>query len=200
MYTFENFITKGSSIITAAPDNGSTSLLLYIANKLCVRNSILVYSKYLTFDLSFVKNNYKNLYNLGLYIKGNVNYLLDFIIERNINYILIDNADSLLYNKNIIDHLTELCYTFGIKIICTSQIRQDMNSSVYSTIENYSKNRITQNKPSFTWSIWVRNVTEINTIYNRKYIDIYDGYKVGNKYEKRFIANYNNNGRIINIS
>jgi hypothetical protein len=109
------------------------------------------------------------------------------------DYLLIDSADSLMSNKNLLLSLINLIHNKEKNIIVTSQIRVNPNNSqTYSTIENLNiKNNL------FNYSVWIRNITEHRDIISSKYIDVYKKIRVGNDYMRRYIIKVNTKTGVI---
>lgn len=193
---FVNDLIKKSYILTSAPGNGSTVVLLNVALFLLLKdNKVILYDSTGSIDRDFIKNNYSYLYNNLLFFSGNIKDLIYFIeyINYDFDYLLIDSADSLMSNKSLLLSLINLIHNKEKNIIVTSQIRVNPNNSqTYSTIENLNiKNNL------FSYSVWIRNVTENRDIISSKYIDIYKKIRVGNDYIRRYIIKINTKTGVI---
>lgn len=193
---FVNDLIKKSYILTSAPGNGSTVVLLNVALFLLLKdNKVILYDSTGSIDRDFIKNNYSYLYNNLLFFSGNIKDLIYFIeyINYDFDYLLIDSADSLMSNKSLLLSLINLIHNKEKNIIVTSQIRVNPNNSqTYSTIENLNiKNNL------FSCSVWIRNVTENRDIISSKYIDIYKKIRVGNDYIRRYIIKINTKTGVI---
>lgn len=188
------YISNGNCIITSSPNNGTTSLALFLANAILEEDStVIFYNPTGDIDRLFVKEYYPNVYKKCIYIKSPLKIfllLLDYL-QWNVNYIFIDPADCLMLgDKNTLHYLVTLSKSNKFKIIVSSQIRQDLSQGgkVYSTLETLK---------IFDYGIWIRNVTEASEIYKTKYVDIYGSFREGNKYLSRNIARYTDQGNVI---
>jgi len=185
------FLQKDHTIVTSAPNNGTTSCVLYFADKLSVSESVLFYNPTNTLNRTFVMDNYPVMFENTVILSCDFEHFVQYITENNslYDFIIIDPGDILAGRVNICLLLSSILK--NTKMIITSQIRADIASGgVYSTLEKSDKNRVFKN------SIWLRNVTEKNDFFNRKYIDIYNGARSGNNYEYRGILNFKKDGSI----
>ena len=179
------------SIITANSGGGSTSLALYMVDSFCECQPTLYYSTGANIDTNFVKNYYSETYEYCVFIMSPLDIFLDYITNLGsklncFSYIVIDTAD--IIGKETLVSIIELLNIYDIKLIVTSQLRVDPNTSKpYSTVEEWNKQL---SIPIFQNSIWIRNITEPNNINKRKYIDVYHSYRRGNKYEHRYILSF----------
>jgi len=184
-------IKNKNSIITSNPGGGSTSLGLYIVNNLILDNNIIYFNTTFNLDNNYIYKNYNNLYNNCIIMQSSIEHFFNYIndisgILDDIDYIIIDTAD--IMGKDSLKNLVDLLNLFNVNLICTSQLRVNPNNSQpYSTVEQWNKQLII---PIFNCSIWIRKVNEPGN-FNRKYIDIYNNYRIGNHYSKRFILNFN---------
>lgn len=186
-----DYIVNKNSIITSNVGGGSTSFTLYLLNNLCISNNVLYYSTGSNIDRSFVKNYYNNVYHECTFFIGPLDIFLSYLTNlgsklENFNYIILDTADVI--GKESLQSLKMLFDLYNINMIATSQLRVDPNNSrPYSTVEEWNKQL---NGELFQNSIWIRNVNEPNTINKRKYIDIYNHFRIGNRYTKRYIISF----------
>jgi len=192
MSNFISSIENKNTIITSAPGEGSTNLLYYICNELAINSKlILLFDTGNQLNREYLKKYYFGIYNFVFIFQGSYEDFMNYIsnINRNLSifdYIFIDTADIL--NKDKLYNLIKLLSNYNIKLICTSQLRINPNNSKpYSTVEEWNKQF---NGLLFDCSIWIRKVNEPNKFLNRKYIDIYDKYRIGNKYQYRSILNF----------
>jgi len=190
MALMDNIIGK-NSIITSSIGGGSTSFTLYLLDNLCECYTTLYYSTGANIDNAFIKKYYPSVYNNCIFFIATLNLFLEYITDLGNNlihfsYIIIDTAD--IIGKNTLKDIKNLLDIYNIKLIVTSQLRINPNTNKpYSTVEEWNKqlsNKLFEN------SIWIRNVNEPNTITKRKYIDIYNFFRIGNKFYKRYILNY----------
>lgn len=193
-----DYINKGNTIITGPSGNGITSLTLAICNRLLNENKlILYYNSTGEIDKIFLKQYYPRTYNNLFFLNCSISNLLMFLeyIDFSCDYLIADPADSLMVNKDIIPKLIKLC---SEKVLFTSQIRMNPNTKqLYSPIEEVNK---VYAGNLFKYSIWLRNVTQPSLIYKERYLDIYDKYRIGNQYLKRFIIKFNiKNGNIVGL-
>lgn len=185
------YIINKSSIITSNVGGGSTSLALYIINNLIQNNNILYYDTTYSINRDFLRQYYSNVFDNCIFFQGQQDTFLNFISElggnlQNIDYIVIDTADT--FGKQTLSNLNNLTSLYNIKLIVTSQLRVNPNTGKpYSTVEEWNKQL---SERIFHNSIWIRAVNEPNTITKRKYIDIYNEFRIGNKYYKRYIFNF----------
>ena len=198
MKNFMKNIVNKNTIITSNPGGGSSSLALFFTEFLCKYYNILYFDTGHYLDREYIKKYYPNIYNNVFILQSSIDDFINYLSELNrniiyIDYIIIDTGDML--NKNIISNLYLLLKEFNINIICTSQLRINPNNAKpYSTVEEWNK-QLTD-KP-FQNSIWIRNVNEPGMILTRKYIDVFENYRIGNRYYKRIILNFDKrNGSI----
>lgn len=187
-----DFIEGNRVILTSAPNNGCSSLALYIANVILDNDKIVIYyNPSRAIDRKFVNKYYSRVSKNAIWIESKLESFLEFLQSTGYNYdcLIIDPGDVLMVNKDLVISLGNLKRA-NSSIIFTSQIRQDPNYSwkPYSTIERIN---------SFDISIWITNVTENNSLYKTKYIDIYKEIRSGNNYIAREIAKYTEEGNII---
>jgi len=180
-----------NTIITSPPSEGSTTLALYITNILSVSSNVLFFDTGRTIDRQYIKEHYKDMFANCFILQGSLDYFLNYLSDlnrqlRHIDYVVIDTGD-ILSKKDLLN-LYNIFDSCNINMICTSQLRVNPgNSRPYSTVEEWNK-QLTNNP--FDNSIWIRKVNEPNTFLNRKYIDIYDRFRVGNRYQSRSIFNF----------
>lgn len=191
----DNYIKDDNVIITSAPGNGTTSLAQAIMDRLCLSQSVLYYSPCATFDRDFIEKYYKNAFKNVCFMSCGVYEFIDFVAQNTMakepfKYIVIDPADFLLTYGDVLTHIRNALKFVKTKIICTSQIRHDLNAGgqLYSTIERW--NRLHIEEQVFKYSIWIRNVTGLDLFYNSRYADVFPGYRQGNKYLERFIIKF----------
>lgn len=189
-----NYVRSKNIIITSSAGGGATSLCLFIANLLLKDQNIIVYfNPQDNIERTFVRSYYLRVYDDVIFVACEIEKLLYFIkyLNYKIDYLILDPADCLLYNSNI---LPSIANALSGNIICSSQIRQDptQGGKVYSTLEEKY-----MNTGLFNYSIWIRNITEPNGIFKRKYIDIFDKKRSGSNNISRYIANFTNEGNII---
>ncbi|GAG32094.1 unnamed protein product [marine sediment metagenome] len=105
-------------------------------------------------------------------------------------YIIIDPADCLLQYPGLLSSINSVIQLTKTNIICTSQLRQDVSQEgkPYSTIERWNKQHISNKM--FMYSMWLRNVSGGNELYNSKYLDIYEWYRTGNLYAERYVLKF----------
>jgi hypothetical protein len=188
-----HYVENKNVIITSAPGNGCTSLMLFIANLLLEKKdyNVLIFDPLREIEKSFVSTYYKNVYNDCVFFYGDLETFLEFIFDNSFkfDYIIIDPADLLLVNNNLLPDIIKIT---GSNVICTSQIRNDLSAGgdIYSTIER-------KYLAGLDYSIWIRNVTEPYSLYKTKYLDIYKGTHIGNNFISRYVAKFRNNGSIV---
>lgn len=193
----EDYILNNNCIITSSTNNGATSLCLFLCNELTKRNDETIYffDPNGGIDRSFVKNNYPYVFQNVIFIQCSVDNLINLLLYTNfkIDRLLVDPGDILLTSKNFLTSLVYFLQDRESKLICTSQIRQDIpNNRIYSTIERFN-----QREDLFDYSIWIRNVSEESILYTRKYVDVYNKIRTGNKFIARYIANFTKTGKIL---
>lgn len=192
MKNFMRDIVNKNTIITSSPGGGSSSLALLFTNFLSEYYNILYFDTGHSLDRVYIKQFYSKIFNNVNVIQAPIEVLFDYIIELNtslkdIDYIIIDTGDML--NKQIISDLYNLLKVFDVYLIVTSQLRMNPNTGKpYSTVEEWNKQLV--EKP-FQNSIWIRKVNEPNATVNRKYVDVYNNFRIGNRYYKRIILNFN---------
>lgn len=196
---FEEHIQNNNTIVTSA-SQGTSSFLLYIANFLSINNNVLFYDVDRNINRDFIKINYSNAYNYTTFLNSNFsdfsNILTSNLIE-NYQYLIIDPCDSFLSNQKYFINVIKYLKIKNIKIIASSQIRINISEggSTYSTLERFNlKNNIHQ---LFNKSIWIRNVTDEDSLSIKKYIDVFDEARKGNNFTTRYIASYTKEGRIL---
>lgn len=193
-----SLINENSIIVTSAPGNGSTSMVLALLEQLCENENILYYEPQSHIDRSFVQRFYPKVFNNVLFLKAPIDVFTNFLTDTlgTFNRIVIDPGDILLSKRGRIDvmfpTLIKLCSFMNIKIIITSQIRQDpsKNGNVYSTVEKLNKKLVDSKSPHIKYSCWLLNVTEPDDLFKSKYLDFYSGYRIGNKYFRRFVVKF----------
>ena len=184
-------IRNKNTIITANPGGGATTLLLYYINTLCITDNILFYDTGLNIDRVYITSFYKNMYDNVYFIQSSNEIFFNYLIElgdklKLFKYIVLDTADS--FGKTSLFNIYQLLELYDINIIVTSQLRVNPNNSKpYSTVEEWNKQYTDK---IFDNSIWIRNVNEPNMITRRKYIDIYNQYRRGNKYDYRYLLEF----------
>jgi len=186
----DNILNK-NTIITAAPGEGSTTLALYLTNILSETNNVLFFDTGRTIDRQYIQKHYVTMYNNCCIFQGALDQFLNYLSDvnrqlRNIDYVVIDTGD-ILSKKDILN-LYNIFNSLNVKMICTSQLRVNPGTSKpYSTVEEWNKQL--PNHP-FDNSVWIRKVNEPNQFMNRKYIDIYDKFRIGNKFYNRSILSF----------
>lgn len=180
-------------IITSAPGNGTTSLVQAIVNELCLDHSVLYYNPSKDMNRDFIRKYYNNIFDNVVFITCELDIFLEYLINTVMNgtefdYIVIDPGDFLLTSKGVLTSIDSIINPSKSKLICTSQIRIDVNTNTtYSTIERWNSKYIHSRHAIFKYSMWLLNVTAPNPMYSMKYLDVYDGIKVGNRYDNRYI-------------
>jgi hypothetical protein len=187
-----DFISKGNTTIVGPTGNGITSLTLHFINCLLTQNKlVLYYNPTKEIDTDFVKKFYPRVYKNVLFYMSDLTTLLDFLsyIEYEIDYMVIDPGDTMMVDKNIIPLLVSILRKKGKHLLMSSQIRQDPNNGgkVYSPLE---KLNISYNNELFDWSIWVRDVTDVDDLFKSRYVDIFEKIRVGNRYIRRYITKF----------
>lgn len=188
----EDYIEKGNTIITAKPGGGATVFSLYLCNILLKQDkTILYYNPTAEIDVYYVKKYFPRVYRDVFFIRSPLNSFLHLINEMDydMDYLVIDPGDCLMVNPKIVSAIADIVKRKDTKFICTSQIRVDptLGGQVYSTIEKLNKRH---SGSIFENSMWIRDVTETNTIYTSRYIDVFDKYRVGNRYKSRYLAKF----------
>lgn len=189
----DDYIKNKNVVVTSAADNGATTLSLFILNCLLKEDKfIVIYNPLNNIEKEFVKRYYPRVFNDTLFVTSKVTDFLSLLqyLRYKLDYLVIDPGDCLLYNPGLLPEISKLLIG---NIICTSQIRQDPNKGgqIYSTLENKYMTTL------FDYSIWIRNVTETSGIMKRKYIDIFKEKRSGNNYIARYVANFTDEGNII---
>jgi len=190
----DDFVEKKNVIVTSSAGNGATSFCLYIANILLRGNNLVVFfNPQDNIEKTFVRQFYPRVYSDAIFVACPISHLLTFLmyLDYKIDYLIMDPADCLMFNAQLIPTISEL---IAGNIICTSQIRQDptKGGQVYSTIEKKF-----MDKEIFDYSIWIRNVTERSENIKRKYIDIFDKKREGNNYIARYVSSFSKEGNIL---
>jgi hypothetical protein len=179
-----DFIKKGNTIITSPAGNGCTTLALYLAAQILVKNDsrILYYNPSADINIDYVTPLSNPAYKDIFFHQESLKTFVDFLeySEYDFDYLFIDPADTLLVNSKILPLILKL---FKGKIVAVSQIRQDptLGGQVYSTIEKLNV---------FDYSIWIRNVTENEELFKSRYLDVYDRRRSGNKYVRRYVVKF----------
>lgn len=190
-----DYIEKNNCVITAAPGNGTSSLILFLINILSETDSdIIFYNPDKSLDRKFIKRFYPNVYNKVLFINSSIDILIEFLyyIDFKFSRLIIDPADSFLSQTNTFIDLIKVLKLNNIKVLCSSQIRTDISNGgkLYSTIENTKL---------FDYSIWIRNVSEHDELFKNKYVDVWKKERKGNNFLSRYIAKYGKEGNIYNL-
>lgn len=188
-----SYVEKGNCVITSSSNNGCTSLAIYIANILCRHNKVVMYyNPTAEIDRCFVKKFYKGAFENCIWLNGTTEKLVEALnaFEFKVHHLILDPADALLTNANLVPMLSSAVRG---KLICTSQIRLDPKTkwAPYSTLEKKYMGSV------FNYSIWLRNVTEDSMFLTKKYVDVFKGKRVGNRYSARYIAKFTKDGNII---
>jgi len=198
MKTFMKDIVNKNTIITSNAGGGSSSLALFFTEFLSNYYNVLYFDTGHLVDRAYIKKHYPNVHENVFILQSSIDDFFNYLSELNrnivnIDYIIIDTGDML--NKATIQALNSLLKEFNINMICTSQLRVNPNNArPYSTVEEWNKQL--SDKP-FQNSIWIRNVNEPGTLLTRKYIDVFKDFRVGNRYYKRIILNFDKrNGSI----
>ena len=186
----EEFVSGNNIIITAPSGNGTTVLTLHIVNILLSKDKkIIYYNPTGDIDREFVKLVYPRVFNETFFHEQSITQLLSFLdyINYDIDYLVMDPGDSLMFNKGIYPLLNRRLKNKGL--IVTSQIRQDptKGGQIYSPIEELNKKN---NNSVFNFSVWIRNVTEGEQIFKSRYLDIFDNGKSGNNFIRRYLARF----------
>jgi hypothetical protein len=186
----KEFVLDHNIIVTAPTGNGTTTLTLQIASTLAdLDKRVLFYNPLGDIDREFVKSTYPNAFSNIFFFNDSLAQLLSFLdyINYNIDFLVLDPGDSLMMNKGIYPLLNIRLKNKGI--IATSQIRQDPNKGgqIYSPVEELNKKN---NLSIFNFSIWIRNVTEMEQLFKSRYLDIYDHARIGNEFLKRYIVRF----------
>jgi len=185
------YVLNKNTIISAAPGEGSTTLALYLTNILSTSSNVLFFDTGNTLDKQYIKTHYNDMYNHCFIIQGSYDNFLNYLSDlnrqlSNLDYIIIDTGD-IITKPNLLN-LYNIFDACDINIICTSQLRVNPGTGKpYSTVEEWNK-QLT--KKPFDNSIWIRKVNEPNTFLNRKYIDIYKEFRIGNHYIDRSIFSF----------
>ncbi len=184
--------TNNDIIVSGGVSVGKTSLTLALLNEIALEKSILYYNPDRCVDRKFIQKYYKNVYTDVFFMCCPLKTFIEYIVSTNIMYdiIVVDPGDMLLLSRKLIYQLYDITSASGCRLICTSQLRVNPSKGAkpYSTLEEFNKKSININKHIFKCSIWLRNATAPDPIYKLKYVDIFDSYRVGNKYEKRFLV------------
>jgi len=192
----EDCILKHNTIITSAPGNGTTSMCLFLANGLIHQNKmVLYYNPDGGIDRNFVQKYYQFSFDKLLLLTTTLQTFTDIfnLCLEDIDAIIVDPGDIFGRNKELLINICKTMKYMKKSIIFTSQIRQDPNTGkVYSTLE-----KINKSYKIFDNSIWITNCTEPDGVFKRKYIDIYNGYRVGTQYKARYLANFTKEGNLI---
>ena len=196
------YIKDQNVIVTTSPDQGSTSTILALAEELIKEDrGILYFDPSFSINRQFVEKYYPLVfYNISFLI-GPLQTLIYYLDSNpeHIDTIIIDPGDCLMSTSMIYRDLISLSSTLQINIIVTSQIRINPSEGgkPYSTIEKLNKDKLVPSGIYFPISIWLRNVTETSIYYKRKYLDVFDCYREGNKYLKRYLITYGLEGNVI---
>ena len=187
-----DYIEKGNTLITTKADGGATVFTLFIANVLLRKDKVVVYyNPTAEICAHFVKKYYPRVYKSVMFVNSPLQDFIKFIehMGSSMDYLIMDPADVTMLNRKIIPTISDVLKSKGTKLICTSQIRVDPSKGgqVYSTIEELNKK---YSGSIFQNSIWIRDVTEENSIYASRYVDIFDKYRVGNRYKCRCLAKF----------
>jgi len=197
-------LANGGIIVTAAPDNGSTSFVQMLSNIICSNNGlVLYYNPSRTINREFIKSLYPEMYKNVCFMTSSVDIFIEYIntIDSSIfyDYIIIDPGDIIAINSQLV-LLKRLLDLYNCTMICTSQIREDLSEGgkVYSTLDRLNKKYCNYGSPVFQYSIWIRNVSEPVLITENKYIEVYNHYRDKKNFIDRNIAIYSKEGRILN--
>lgn len=190
-------------MVTSSPGNGTTSFLLAFAENL-IKSGVRVIYMDVSSSLSrdFVFQYYKNVFKYMIVLQ-NMTYLdfVSLIDECDIKdyTIIIDPGDSIMKFPNLFSPLFWMFKERNIRVICSSQIRQDpsQGGKPYSPLEKENLRRLRFGEPIFDYSIWIRNITTANIINKSKYIDVFRYARTGNNYIDRYLVKYSEEGNII---
>jgi len=196
------YIKNKNSIITASSDGGTTSTALAIAEKLCEEDKAVVYfNPASSIDREFVKKYYPSVFSNVTFLLGPLPALIYYLdtSSNNIDYVIIDPGDALVLKELVYRQLLSLSSLLKFNILTTSQIRVNPaeNGHTYSTVERLNKLNLVSSGNYFEYSIWLRKVTESQLYYVRRYSDIFDCYREGNKYLQRYIITYAREGNVL---
>lgn len=194
-----DYIKDKNSIVTSHI-KGTTSLILYICNQLLKENISILYYANSGIDIDFVKTYYPRAYEDILFIEGQVDYFYEFLLDASLqfDYVVVDPGDMLLQDKDRFLNVLAFLRNKKTKVIVSSQVRIDIKTKqAYSTIEKINKSYVQTGKVLFDNSIWIRNVTEPDDIYEKRYIDVFEHYRIGNDAIARYIAKFTTAGYII---
>lgn len=193
----EEFVLKNNTIITSPAGNGSTVLTLYIIIFLLLNDkTILFYNPTGDIDKNFINKFYPLISKNVFFITGSLSLLLDFLnyINYTIDILILDPGDSLMFNKKIYPLLKTVLK--NTTIIATSQIRQDPTKSgqIYSPLEEINKSN---DYSIFKYSIWIRNVSESVQLFKARYIDVFNQYRIGNQFLRRYLVRFDTKTGVI---
>jgi len=189
-----DYLQKGNTLITAPTGNGCTTLVLYLANLILNKTDpkILYYNSTGDISLEYLSilnsKHYKDIF----FYQDNLSTFIKFLEYSNYNfdYLILDPGDTILVDKKILPLIFNL---FKGKIIATSQIRQDptKGGQIYSTLEKMNL---------FDYNIWIRDVTEGEQMFKSRYLDIFNGRRIGNMYIRRYVIKFDiKTGNIIEL-
>jgi len=189
-----DYIEKYNCVVTSSPGNGTSSLILFLTNLLTESESnIIFYNPDRSIDRTFVKRFYPNVFNKVMIIESPVEIFIEFLsyIDYKVDRLIIDPADVLLGSSKILQGLMPILKANKIKVLCSSQIRTDVanGGKTYSTLEKTGL---------FDYSIWIRNVSESNGIFIKKYVDVWKHKRNGNNFASRYIAKFGKEGNVLN--
>lgn len=189
-----DYIEKNNCVVTSAPGNGTTSFILYLTNILAEQEeNIIFYNPDRGIDRKFIKRFYPNVYNKVIFIESTIDVFIDYLDYTGFDQdrVVIDPGDVFASQFNLLRELINVAKMKKIKVLCTSQIRTNISNGgkTYSTLEKDSL---------FDYSIWIRNVSESNTLFTSKYIDVFSKKRSGNDYLSRYVAKFGKEGNVFN--
>lgn len=187
----KGYVNKFDVMLTSAAGEGTTTLALYIAMILSEDKLVIYFNPSGDIDRNYVKRFYPRVYKNVLFIQSDLNTLLEFLneIDYDFDHIILDPGDALVLAKKAIPSLKRICAIKKSHMIFTSQIRLDPKFSwqPYSTMERVNSK---SGNTIFDYSIWVRRVSEDNTFFTSKYIDVFKGVRKGNQYVSRYLVKF----------
>jgi hypothetical protein len=192
----DNYVRKHDVILTSASGEGCTVLALYMSMVLSDNKIVIYFNPLGDIDREYVQKYYPRTFKDVLFIISDVKSLIEFLneIDYEFDYLIIDPGDVLMVDKTTISNLKKICRIKGSHMIFTSQIRLDpkIGWNPVSTIES-----LKSVDTIFDYSIWMRRATEDNPFFISKYIDVFKGVRIGNRYIGRYLVRFNREGCMI---
>jgi len=154
-------------------------------------------------DRNFVRRFYKEAFSEVLFINASLDTLIDLFatsdIMLDLDYLVIDPGDILASNRKMLSIMAGIMHYAKCNLICTAQIRAnpDKGGQIYGTLDRSNEKLMCMGREVFDYSIWLRNVTEKDSILTSKYVEVYENYRTS-KLKYKSIIKMTKSGGILN--